>query len=99
MTELRGFTFVTVLVSVLKKIESDDKTKCNTFYSDSKAEIIINESDTDDVFKSANTRIISNIPKSLEKGSGWIINSVRELHIGFSKYNPLGGSSYIKLPK
>ena len=48
MSELKGFKFVAILVLVLKKIESDDKTKYGTFYSLSKAETIINESDFDD---------------------------------------------------
>ena len=37
LTELRGFYFVTTLFLVSKKIESDDKTKYDTFYSDPKA--------------------------------------------------------------
>ena len=36
---------------------------------------------------------------SLGKGSGWIIGSVIGHTISLSKYNPLAGSSYIKLPK
>ena len=52
---------MTALVLVFKKIESDDKTKYGTFYSNSKAEIIINENDIDDVFKSIYTTIISSI--------------------------------------
>ena len=55
------------LVLVFKKIESEEKTKYDTFYSNTKAEIIMNESDIDDVFKSICTTIISNIQKSLEK--------------------------------
>ena len=43
--------------------------------------------------------IISNIQKSLGKGSGQIINSVIDHAISISKYNPLAGSSSIKLPK
>ena len=57
-------------------IESKDKTKYDTFYSNSEAEIIINNSDIGDVFKSINTAVISNIQKSLGKSSGWIIESV-----------------------
>ena len=34
---------------MFKKVESEDKTKYDNFYSSSKAEIIINESDIDDV--------------------------------------------------
>ena len=48
-------------VLVFKKIKSDDKTKYDTFYSNSKAEIFINESDIDDVFESVYTTIIWNI--------------------------------------
>ena len=65
LTQLRGFKFVTTLVLVFKKIESKDKTKYDNFYSSSKAEIIINESDSENVFKSIYTTIIANIQKSL----------------------------------
>ena len=99
MSQFKGFKFVTTLVLVFKKIESKDKTKYDNFYSSSKAKIIINESDIDNVFKSICTTIITNIQKSLGKGSGWIIDSVMDHIISISNYNPLAGSSYIKLPK
>ena len=99
MTELRGFKFVTTLVLVFKKIESDDNTSCDTFYSNWKAEIIINESGVDDVFKSIYTVIILNIQKSFGRGWDWIIDSVIHHNISISKYDPLAGSGYIKLPK
>ena len=85
---------MTTLVLVLNKIKNEDKTKYDTSYSNSKAEIIINGSHIDDVFESIYTTIISNI----EKGSGWIDHGI-DHSISISKYNPLTGSSYIKLPK
>ena len=63
LSESRGFRFMTTLVLVLKKIESEDKTKYDNFYSSSKAEIIINESYIENVFKSIYTTIIANIQK------------------------------------
>ena len=51
MSELREFKFVTTLVLVFEKIESEDNDTYDTFYSNSKAEIFINESDIDDVFQ------------------------------------------------
>ena len=42
---------MTTLVLVFKKIQSEDKTKYDTFHSSSKAETIINDSDIDDVFQ------------------------------------------------
>ena len=53
----------------------------------------------EDVFQSIYTTVISKIQKSSGNGSGWIIDSVIDHTIGISKYNPLAGSSYIKLPK
>ena len=99
LSELRGFKFVTTLVLVFKKKESEDNSKFYNFYSSSKAEITINESDIDNVFESIYSTIISNIQKSLGKGSSWIIDSVIDHTISISKYNPFAGSSYIKLPK
>ena len=78
MTQLKGFNFVITLVLVFKKIENEDKTKYGTFYSHSKAETIIHESDIDDVFKSIYITVISNIQKSLGKGSGWITDSAKD---------------------
>ena len=87
------------LVLVLEMIEREDKTQYYTFYSNSKAEIIINKSDIDDAFESIYTKVITNMQNSLGKGSGWIIDSVIDHNISISKYNPFSGSSYIKWPK
>ena len=46
------FKFVTTLALVFKKIVSEDASKYDSIYSSSKEEIIINESDIDDVFQS-----------------------------------------------
>ena len=51
------------------------------------------------MFQSVYAAIITNIQKSLGKGSDWIIDLVIDHTISNSKYNPLAGSSYMKLPK
>ena len=99
LSELRGFKFMATSVFELKKIENDIKTKFSTFYSNSKAEKSINESDINVMFESIYTTIMSNMQKFLGKDSGWIIDSVIDHTINISKYNPLAGCSYIKLPK
>ena len=87
------------LVLVFKKTEKEDKAKYDNFYSSSKAEIIMNESDVDNVFQSIYTTVTKNIQKSLGKCSGWIIDSVIDHNFSISKYNPLAGSSNIRFPK
>ena len=89
LTQLRGLRFVTTLVLVFKNIESEDKTKYDNFYSSSKAEIIINENDVDDVLQSIYTPIITKIQKSLGKDLSWIIDLVIDHTFSISKYNPL----------
>ena len=81
---------MTILVLVLRKIESDDKTKYGTFYSYSKAEIITNESHIGDL-----SELIYTTVKSFRLDYWPVI----EHNINISKYNPLAGSNYIKLPK
>ena len=56
------------LVLVFKNVESEEKIRYDTFYSNSKPEIIINnKKDIDNVFQSIYTKIISNIQESLGK--------------------------------
>ena len=57
------------------------------------------ESDIHGVFQSIYTTIITNIQKSLGKGSGCITDSVIDHTISISKYIPLVRSSYFKIPK
>ena len=64
-----------------------------------KAEININENNIDAVCNSIYGTILSNIQKSLRKCSGWIINLVIDHNTNISKYNPIAGGTYIKLPK
>ena len=74
---------MTILVLVLKKIESEGKRKYDTFFSHSKAETVTNESDIDDAFESIYTVIMSNMQKSLWKASSWIIDSVKSIILVF----------------
>ena len=51
-----------------------DEAKYTTFYSNSKAEAINNESGINDAFESIYNTTISNIQKYIGTGSSWIID-------------------------
>ena len=72
---------MTTLVLEFKEIESDDETKFRTFYSNLKAEALINENDIDDVFESVYIMIISNI----QKCSVWVTHSFIDHNINISR--------------
>ena len=69
------------------------------FFLHSKAETIINEGNTSDVFKSIYTTVILKIQIFLGKSSGWILDLVIDHTVSISKYNPLAGGNYMKLSK
>ena len=96
---MRDFKFATTLVTEFKEIGINDAIKYGTFYSNSKSEIIINESDLDVAFESVFSTVILNIQKTIGKGSGWIIDSAIDHNINISKYTSLAGCSYIKIAK
>ena len=70
-----------------------------TVFIDTEKQKQFSTGDNDDIFESIYTTVASTIQKNLGKGTGWIINSVIEHKINISEYNPLAGSTYIKLPK
>lgn len=74
MSEFRGFKFLSTSVLEFKKTESDDGTKYNNFYLNSKAETIINENDINNLFESIYSKITLKIENYLRKGSSWIID-------------------------
>ena len=66
-----------------------NQTRYDNFYLSSKTEIIISESDIDDISQSIYTTTITNIKKSSD--SGWIIDWVIDHTISISKYNTRAG--------
>ena len=90
---------MTTLILEFKKIQSNDKTLYRTFYSNSKADTIVNEGEINDVFESIYSTIILNIQKCLRQDMGWITDSVMNHNINISKNTPLASEIYIKLPK
>ena len=64
-----------------------------------KAEMVINENDTDDVVELIYTTIISKTGTSLGKGSDQNVCSVIDHKISISKYNLLAESSYVEFRK
>ena len=69
MTEIKGFKDLETLVLVLKRQKVKIK---QSFYSKSKAEVIIDQSDIDDVFQSIYTTVVTSRQKFLTKGSNCI---------------------------
>ena len=62
-------------------------------------EIILESTDTSEVYNTMSDRILENMAGLNARGSNWIFRSVVRMDISIDKYQPLGGSSWIDLPK
>ena len=72
------------------------ETECFPVYFNSATKTVIN-SDKYDLDKSFQ-EILYRTGNWINKGSGWIIESIDGEYVNISAYNPLMGSTYIELP-
>ena len=96
LVQTKGFKFVeTLQVTFLKNSTSEFKDA----YFNSTADLITNETDIKLSLQTSQQRILNIIARWIREGSGWTIRSIENHYINIVKYNPLKGSSYIKLPQ
>ena len=60
---------------------------------------IINKHQLDEVMKMACDKIIDKLTKWTNEGSGWTLQNIVRSYLNIFAYQPIGGSSYIELPK
>ena len=69
-----------------------------TPYFNSKTKITINENEIGRELQTSEQEILNGIAVWLSEGSDWTVVSINDHYINTVVYNPLKGSSYIKLP-
>ena len=75
------------------------KTKFEHMFFSSSNEIIFEETNREEVYKICVDKMIESLATFTRNGSGWVVSSVAGLDLHTVKFNPLKGSSYIKLSK
>ena len=76
---------------------SNDDIINKTAYFNSDTEAVINDNEIVKSLQYSKERILNTISVWISEGSGWTVKSVNN-HLNIVKYNPIKGSSYIKLP-
>ena len=74
----------------------DDSTKLVYFQTSSSP--ILKTTKIIDVVKKHTTHIVEKVEKYVRNGSGFLVENVYMIKVMTAKYNPMGGSTYIKLP-
>ena len=98
LTSMKGLKFVETLMVTLKKLAKDEIVY-KTAYFNSKPQTIINNIETPEALQLSKQQILNMIAQWISEGSGWTIESVDNHYLNIVQYQPMKGSSYIKLPQ
>ena len=98
MRLLRGMTrpIKMKLILTCRFQKGDDTTDFN---SHANVREVMQGDNIGDIINSMIEKILANIEKFQNMGSGWQFESVVSLDINVDPYSPLGGASYIEIPK
>ena len=95
LNETKGFKYQITVKVLLKKYRSNGEIEFTPVYFNSSTKTIINHRyKLDQSFQ----EILYRIDAWINRGSGWIIESIESQYINISTYRPLSRSSYIDLP-
>ena len=95
LNEAKGFKYQITVKVLLKKYRLNEEIEFAPVYFNSSTKTIINHRyKLDQSFQ----KILYRVDAWINKGSGWIIESIESQYINISTHRPLVGSSYIDLP-
>ena len=100
---MKGFKLIEMLEVTFEKETIDSKTgKHVSIYKmaffNGKAKTITKANDIEHELSMSRQEILNVINKWVSEGSGWVIDRIDIHYINVTTYQPLNGSSYIKLP-
>ena len=95
---MKGLKFVETLMVTFKKLAKDEIVY-KTAYFNSKPQTIINNTEIPKALQLTKQQILNMIAQWVSEGSGWTIESVDNHYLNIVQYQPMKGSSYIKLPQ
>ena len=98
LKSMKGLKFVENLKVTFKK-NSKNEIIIKTAYFNSKPKTIINKTQITEELQSSKHEILNITAQWISEGSGWTIESVDNHYLNIVQYEPMKGSSYIKLPE
>ena len=99
LTSMKGLKFAETLIVTFEKKIGREERLFKTAYFNSQQQTITNETQIELALSLSKQEILNKIAQWISEGSGWIVQSVDNHYINIVKYEPMRGSSYIKLPQ
>ena len=96
LTSMKGLKFVETLMVTFKKLANNEIIQ-KTAYFNSKPQTIINNTEIPEALQLSKQQILNMIAQWVSEGSGWTVESVDNHYLNIVQYQPIKGSSYIKL--
>ena len=98
LTSMRGLKFAETLRVTFEKETGSEERVIKTAYFNSQPQTITNDTQIEPALSSSKQEILNNIAVWISEGSGWTIESINNHYLNVVKYEPMKGSSYMKLP-
>ena len=80
-------------------MNGQEREVSHTIFQGSRTHIALNAEETEDQLPEVFQTIHTKFQEFQREGSGWTLEKVNHIEVHSATYNPLQGSSYIKLPK
>ena len=98
LKSMKGLKFVETLRITFEKQLGREERIMKTAYFNSQPQTITNNTQIELALSLSKQVMLNKIAVWISEGSGWTIQSVENHYINVVKYEPMKGSSYIKLP-
>ena len=98
LKSMKGLKFVETLRVTFEKQLGREERIMKTAYFNSQPQTITNDTQIELALSLSKQVILNKIAVWISEGSGWTVESVENHYLNMVKYEPMKGSSYIKLP-
>ena len=98
LISMKGLKFAETLIVTFEKKIGREERLFKTAYFNSQPQTITNDTQIELALSLSKQEILNKIAVWISEGSGWTVQSVDNHYINVVKYEPMKGSSYIKLP-
>ena len=98
LISMKGLKFAETLRVTFEKETGHEERVIKTAYFNSKPQTITNDTQIELALSLSKQQILNKIAVWVSEGSGWTVQSVDNHYLNVVKYEPMKGSSYIKLP-
>ena len=85
------------LTVTLEKPDGDEMKRV-TIFANSPMQVILGTELSEDQYFDAIEHILNVVGMYASSGSGWIVERIEKLELRFARFNPIRGSSFLKLP-